>query len=95
MITENSLGLIESCNIDRNNLSGIKIVQGSNPTIRSCRIYNNQSYGLEFDQGGQGRVEDSQIKGNNLGQVLNQNSNNVDIVGCKISTNKPPYFWIF
>lgn len=76
-------------------MPGINIYSGSNPTVRSCQIYNNRSYGLLVHKGGQAKVEYSQMKGNTLAGLWRKNRGDVDIVGCKIYPNKPPYFWTF
>jgi parallel beta-helix repeat protein len=86
-VYESGQGLIEDCDIYGNELAGIEIKIGGNPTIRACKIHDGKVSGIHVHENGQGLIEDCDIYGNAYVGVRIKSGGNPSVKLCRINRN--------
>jgi parallel beta-helix repeat protein len=88
LISENSRGTVEDCEIFKNAGAGVEIERGGNPVIRRCKIHDGKAQGVLVTENSSGTVEDCDIFKNSGAGVEIKESSNPIIRRCKIHDGK-------
>jgi F-box protein 11 len=86
-VYENGQGVIDDSEIYCNEMNGILIIDGGNPTVRRNIIHDNKLYGIHVKNNGSGFIEYNDIYGNNYSGVGIISGGNPSVRNNRINKN--------